>query len=76
MKLRDKKKRVVDNIKQQDVKPAFTIAESLTPISHGAEAFDIDIKQEDTEEHSSTLQQSMVELDKADYYYCCDICGE
>jgi len=59
MKLRDRKKCVLGNIKQQDRKLEFNIAEATsTSVPYDTNTFGLDIKQEDTKKYSNLLQQN------------------
>ncbi|KAL9543318.1 hypothetical protein MBANPS3_008172 [Mucor bainieri] len=72
MKLRDRGKRVIGNIKQEDQKPALTMADSLAFIPTDTSNVNITVKQEDTKEDKQLLQPNS-EFGK-DCYHRCDIC--
>ncbi|KAL9543197.1 hypothetical protein MBANPS3_008228 [Mucor bainieri] len=76
MKLRDRTKRVLGNIKQEDCKSALTMTdESSTSMSTDTNTVDLTatVKQEDSQKDEKLLKQDG-EFSKKDYYYCCDIC--
>ncbi|KAK4518721.1 ethionine resistance protein [Mucor velutinosus] len=73
MKLRDRTKRVLDNVKQEDRKPAFTAAESPASITTDNNIFDLTIKQEDAKDYED-LSEQHGEFGERDYYYRCNIC--
>ncbi|KAL9556245.1 hypothetical protein MBANPS3_001970 [Mucor bainieri] len=74
MKLRDKRKSVLGNIKQEDCKPALTIAEPTTSTTTDTtNTVALTIKQEDTKKGESMLKQND-QYGEKDYYYRCDIC--
>ncbi|KAL9536615.1 hypothetical protein MBANPS3_012513 [Mucor bainieri] len=76
MKLRDRTKRILalGNIKQEDRKPALTIAERTTSIpTNTTNTDELTVKQEDTKEDESMFKQHG-EFSERDYYYRCDMC--
>ncbi|KAL9543199.1 hypothetical protein MBANPS3_008230 [Mucor bainieri] len=74
MKLRDRTKRVMPNIKQEDRKSALTIAEATISITTDTtNTVELTIKQEDAKEDEALLKQHG-EFSEKDYYYRCDIC--
>ena len=60
MKLRDRKKGVLSNVKQEDHKFDFTVTEttSTSIVANNINTFDLNIKQEDTKKYSNLLQQN------------------
>ncbi|KAG1123516.1 hypothetical protein G6F42_010478 [Rhizopus arrhizus] len=77
MKLRDRKKRVLSNVKQEDHKFDFTVTEttSTSIVANDINTCDLNIKQEDTKKYSDLLQQND-KFGNKDYYYRCEICKE
>ncbi|KAL9556687.1 hypothetical protein MBANPS3_001738 [Mucor bainieri] len=73
MKLRDRTRRVLGNIKQEDCKPVLTTADSSTVTVPDTNTIDLTIKQEDTKEDKTLLKQDGG-FNEKDYYYRCDIC--
>ena len=57
MKLRDRKKRVLDHIKQEDYKPDLTLINTSSSTVNVSGTWNRDIKQEDTKNNSNLLQQ-------------------
>jgi len=57
MKLRDRKKRVLDHIKQEDDKPGLTLINASSSTVNVSSTRNQDIKQEDTKNDSNLLQQ-------------------
>ncbi|KAL7328459.1 hypothetical protein PS15p_206728 [Mucor circinelloides] len=65
MKLRDRKKGVLSNVKQEDRKFEFIITEATSTsivANNGINTFDLNIKQEDTKKYSNLLQQNATTL--------------
>ncbi|KAL7313078.1 hypothetical protein PS15m_006864 [Mucor circinelloides] len=61
MKLRDRKKGVLSNVKQEDRKFEFIITEATSTsivANNGINTFDLNTKQEDTKKYSNLLQQN------------------
>ncbi|KAL7313770.1 hypothetical protein PS15m_012357 [Mucor circinelloides] len=73
MKLRDRKKRVLGDIKQEDRKPDLTLINTTPSTVNESSAWSLNIKQEDTKNDNSLLKQSHV-FEGTDYYYRCDMC--
>ncbi|KAL9536741.1 hypothetical protein MBANPS3_012401 [Mucor bainieri] len=69
MKLRDKAKHVLSNIKPENGELFLTTAEASTSMPT-----ELTANQEDTREHSVALSQQHDEFGKKDYYYQCDKC--
>jgi len=57
MKLRDRKKRVLGHIKQEDYKPDLTLINTSSSTVNVSGTWNRDIKQEDTKNDSNLLQQ-------------------
>ncbi|EPB86129.1 hypothetical protein HMPREF1544_07117 [Mucor circinelloides 1006PhL] len=77
MKLRDRQKRVSVDIKQEDCKPDLTLIGISSSTVHESSTWSRGIKQEDTKNCSSLLQQTgklTDEFEGKSYYYRCDIC--
>lgn len=65
MKLRDRKRCVLGNIKQQDRKLEFNIAEAAsTSVPYDTSIFGLYIKQEDTKKYGDLLQQNSKATDE------------
>ncbi|GAN01837.1 hypothetical protein MAM1_0012c01272 [Mucor ambiguus] len=73
MNPRDRTRRTLGNIKQEDCKSSATNAESSASIASDASTVDLTIKQEDTKDHKPFLEQQR-EFDERGYYYRCNIC--
>ncbi|KAL9538799.1 hypothetical protein PS6_011450, partial [Mucor atramentarius] len=74
MKLRDRQKRVLDNIKQEDKKAAINLIDTPSSAPNESSVYSFNIKQEDTKNDSSLLQQDERFEEGKDYYYDCDMC--
>ncbi|EPB83608.1 hypothetical protein HMPREF1544_09651 [Mucor circinelloides 1006PhL] len=74
MKLRDRKKRVLDHIKQEDDKPDLTLINASSSTVNVSSSWNREIKQEDTKNDSNLLQQDHGFGEGKDYYYQCDRC--
>jgi len=57
MKLRDRQKRLLDNIKQEDSKAGIVRIDTPSSTFNDSSAYSFNIKQEDTKNDSSLLQQ-------------------
>ncbi|EPB91968.1 hypothetical protein HMPREF1544_01262 [Mucor circinelloides 1006PhL] len=73
MKLRNRQKRVSNDIKQADSKAGITLFDTPSSTFNESSAYSFNIKQEDTKNDSSLLQQDD-RFEGKDYYYHCDIC--
>ncbi|KAL9554231.1 hypothetical protein PS6_003519 [Mucor atramentarius] len=76
MKLRDRKKRVLGDIKQEDRRPDLTLINTTPSTVNESSNWSLNIKQEDTKNDSSLLQQGHGFKEGEDYYYRCDVCKE
>ncbi|KAL9555006.1 hypothetical protein PS6_003094 [Mucor atramentarius] len=76
MKLRDRKKRVLDHIKQEDDKPDLTLINASSSTVNVSSSWNRGIKQEDTKNDSNLPQQDHGFGEGKDYYYRCDICKQ
>ncbi|EPB91943.1 hypothetical protein HMPREF1544_01237 [Mucor circinelloides 1006PhL] len=74
MKLRDRQKRLLDNIKQEDSKAGIVRIDTPSSTFNDSSAYSFNIKQEDTKNDSSLLQQDDRFEEGKDYFYRCDIC--
>ncbi|KAL9554232.1 hypothetical protein PS6_003520 [Mucor atramentarius] len=74
MKLRDRKKRILGDIKQEDRKPDLTLINTTPSTVNESSNWSLNIKQEDTKNDSSLLQQGHGFKEGEDYYYRCDMC--
>ncbi|KAL9550397.1 hypothetical protein PS6_005568 [Mucor atramentarius] len=74
MKLRGRKTRVLSDIKQEDRKPDLTLINATSSTVNEPSTWGFNIKQEDTKNDSSLLQQGHGFKEGEDYYYCCDVC--
>ena len=57
MKLRDRQKRVSNDIKQEDTKAGINLIDTPSSMFKESSAYSFNIKQEDTKNDSSLLQQ-------------------
>ncbi|CAO0798134.1 unnamed protein product [Mucor circinelloides] len=73
MKLRNRQKRVSNDIKQADSKAGITLFDTPSSTFNESSAYSFNIKQKDTKNDSSLLQQDD-RFEGKDYYYHCDIC--
>ncbi|KAL9538801.1 hypothetical protein PS6_011452, partial [Mucor atramentarius] len=74
MKLRDRQKRVSNDIKQEDKKSVINLINTPSSTFIESNAYSFNIKQEDTKNDSSLLQQDDRFEEGKDYFYRCDIC--
>ncbi|EPB91950.1 hypothetical protein HMPREF1544_01244 [Mucor circinelloides 1006PhL] len=74
MKLRDRQKRVSNDIKQEDKKAVINLINTPSSALNESDAYSFNIKQEDTKNDSSLLQQDERLDEGKDYFYRCDIC--
>ncbi|KAL9547773.1 hypothetical protein PS6_006961 [Mucor atramentarius] len=75
MKLRDRQKRVSNDIKQEDTKAGITLTNTSSTTVDVSNTWIRDIKQEDTKNDSSLSQQDG-RFEEKDYFYRCDICNQ
>ncbi|KAL9546373.1 hypothetical protein MBANPS3_006690 [Mucor bainieri] len=73
MKLSDRKKRVLVNIKQEDQKTEVSLNNACPPVINAPTTSSVAIKEEETKERVKLLQTDD-KFGKAGYYYHCDIC--
>ncbi|EPB91874.1 hypothetical protein HMPREF1544_01167 [Mucor circinelloides 1006PhL] len=73
MKLRGRKTRVLGDIKQEDRKPDLALINATSSTVNEPSTWGFNIKQEDTKNDNSLLQQGHV-FEGRDYYYRCDMC--
>ncbi|EPB91973.1 hypothetical protein HMPREF1544_01267 [Mucor circinelloides 1006PhL] len=76
MKLRDKQKRVSNDIKQEDKKAVINLIDTPSSALNESNTCSFNIKQEDTKNDSSLLQQDDRFEEGKDYFYRCDICSQ
>ncbi|EPB91956.1 hypothetical protein HMPREF1544_01250 [Mucor circinelloides 1006PhL] len=76
MKLRDRQKRVSNDIKQEDKKAAINLIDTPSSTFNESSAYSFNIKQEDTKNDNSLLQQDDRFEEGKDYFYRCDICSQ
>ncbi|KAG1115432.1 hypothetical protein G6F42_013939 [Rhizopus arrhizus] len=76
MKLRDRQKRVSNDIKQEDKKAVIDLINTPSSAPNESNAYSFNIKQEDTKNDSSFLQQDDGFEEGEDYHYGCDICNQ
>ncbi|KAL7329108.1 hypothetical protein PS15p_212307 [Mucor circinelloides] len=74
MKLRDRQKRVSNDIKQEDTKAGINLIDTPSSMFNESSAYSFNIKQEDTKNDSSLLQQDDRFEEGKDYFYRCDMC--
>ncbi|KAL9547872.1 hypothetical protein PS6_006901 [Mucor atramentarius] len=74
MKLRDRQKRVSNDIKQEDSKAGIALIDTPSSTFNESSAYSFNIKQEDTKNDSSLQQQDDRFEEGKDYFYRCDIC--
>ncbi|KAL7319930.1 hypothetical protein PS15m_012298 [Mucor circinelloides] len=74
MKLRDRQKRASNDIKQEDKKAVINLINTPSSALNESNAYSFNIKQEDTKNDSSLLQQDDAFEEEKDYSYRCDIC--
>ncbi|KAL7313785.1 hypothetical protein PS15m_012358 [Mucor circinelloides] len=70
MKLRDRQKRVSNDIKQEDKKVVINLIDTPSSALNESNAYNSNIKQEDTKNDNSLLQQD----EGRGYFYRCDVC--
>ncbi|KAL9555550.1 hypothetical protein PS6_002794 [Mucor atramentarius] len=75
MKLRNRKKRVLGNVKQEEQKADIALVSTSSFAVDDSSTCDIHIKQEDTKNDNSSLKQNEG-FGKEGYYYQCDICKQ
>ncbi|EPB83832.1 hypothetical protein HMPREF1544_09406 [Mucor circinelloides 1006PhL] len=75
MKLRDRQKRVLGDVKEEDNKAGLTLINTSSSTVNVPSSWNRDIKQEDTKNDNNLLQQDD-RFGKEDYYYQCDICKQ
>ncbi|KAL9539857.1 hypothetical protein PS6_011017 [Mucor atramentarius] len=75
MKLRNRKKRVLGNVKQEEQKADTALNSTSSFTVDEPSTCDVHIKQEDTKNDNSPLQQND-RFGKEGYYYQCDICKQ
>ncbi|EPB91955.1 hypothetical protein HMPREF1544_01249 [Mucor circinelloides 1006PhL] len=76
MKLRDRQKRVSNDIEQEDTKAGINLIDTSSSMFKESSAYSFNIKQEDTKNDSSLLQQDDGFEEGEDYHYGCDICNQ
>ncbi|KAL7329107.1 hypothetical protein PS15p_212306 [Mucor circinelloides] len=76
MKLRDRQKRVSNDIKQEDKKAGINLIDTPASALNESNAYSSNIKQEDTKNDSSLLQQDDGFEEGENYHYGCDICNQ
>ncbi|KAL9549970.1 hypothetical protein PS6_005793 [Mucor atramentarius] len=74
MKLRERQKRVSNDIKQEDKKAVINLIDTPASALNESNAYSSNIKQEDTKNDSSLMQQDDRFEEGKDYFYRCDIC--
>ncbi|KAL9537719.1 hypothetical protein PS6_011700 [Mucor atramentarius] len=74
IRLRDKPKRVSNDIKQEDTKAVINLIDTPSSTFIESDAYSFNIKQEDTKNDSSLQQQDDRFEEGKDYFYRCDIC--
>ncbi|EPB83839.1 hypothetical protein HMPREF1544_09413 [Mucor circinelloides 1006PhL] len=75
MKLRNRKKRVLGNVKQEEQKADTALNSTSSFTVDELSSCDVHIKQEDTKNDNSSLKQNDG-FGKEGYYYRCDICKQ
>ncbi|KAL0135717.1 hypothetical protein V8B55DRAFT_1170198 [Mucor lusitanicus] len=77
MKLRNRTTRVISDVKQEDCKPAPNATEKSTSIlASSSNSCGLIIKQEDTKDDKTLLEQHGDEFGTKEYLYKCDICNQ
>ncbi|EPB89692.1 hypothetical protein HMPREF1544_03492 [Mucor circinelloides 1006PhL] len=74
MKLRDRQKRVSNDIKQEDKKAVIDFIDTPSSVPNESNAYSSNIKQEDTKNDNNLLQQNDAFKEENNYSYRCDIC--